>query len=42
MWHYGVRHADASHASGVQNLILLIAILAVWAIWGEAPQLLSF
>lgn len=36
MWHYGVRHAGASHASGVQNLIPLIAILAAWGIRGEA------
>ena len=35
MWNFGVRHAGASHASIIQNLIPLIAIVVAWVGRGE-------
>ena len=37
MWHFGVRHAGASHASIIQNLIPVFAMLAAWVIAREIP-----
>ena len=36
MWNFGVRHAGASHAAVVQNLVPLIAIVTAWITRGEA------
>lgn len=37
MWHFGVRHAGASHAAIIQNLIPLVAVAAAWMLRGVAP-----
>lgn len=38
MWNFGVRHAGASHASVVQNLIPMIAIIVAWQWRNEPPS----
>lgn len=38
MWNFGVRHAGASHASAVQNLIPVIAMVAAWYWRAESPS----
>jgi drug/metabolite transporter (DMT)-like permease len=35
MWNYGLRHAGASHASIIQNLVPLFAIATAWLMRGE-------
>ena len=39
MWNFAVRHAGASHAAVLQNLVPVIAIIAAWIARGEAATL---